>query len=191
MNDLQMYEWIQKMKEGDKNAFQSLYESTYKDVYRTIVFLVFDKQDVEDIMNEVYIQMWSSIHNYDPNRPFKFWLHGLIVRQVQNWKRKIWRLTRIFEREKSMVQEDFEWIDKNILQIETSEEVMYMIKGLSEKLRIVIILRYFNDYSIDEIAKILEIPLGTVKSRHHLALKTLQKKAKDIPIEKGGKLNAY
>lgn len=191
MNDLQMYEWIQKMKAGDQKAFQSLYEATYKDVYRTIAFLVFDKQDVEDIMNEVYIQMWSSIHNYDPNRPFKFWLHGLIVRQVQNWKRKMWKLIRIFEREKSMVQEDFECIDKDIFQIEINEELMSMIKKLSEKLRIVVILRYFNDYSLEEIAKMLEIPLGTVKSRHHLALKELRKKTKDLPLEKGGKLNAY
>ena len=42
-------------------------------------------------MNEIYMQMWTSLANYDTNRPFHFWLHGLVIRQVQRFRVKSWR----------------------------------------------------------------------------------------------------
>ncbi|WJE50625.1 sigma factor [Bacillus cereus] len=65
MDEIELKEWIQRMASGDQQAFQVIYEFTCKDIYRTVAFLVVDKQDVEDIVNEVYIQMWKSVVNYD------------------------------------------------------------------------------------------------------------------------------
>ena len=89
----------------------SIRRHTKTSVYRTVAFLVYNKQDIEDIVNEVYMRMWRSIHKYDPNRPFRFWLHGITVRLVQDWKRKAWRRLRIFERNRQMICEQFDWTD--------------------------------------------------------------------------------
>jgi RNA polymerase sigma factor, sigma-70 family len=75
-----------------------------------------------------------------------------------------------------MTCEQFEWTDKAILQSETQHELISLIRQLSYKLRVVVILRYFHDYSLEEIAEMLQIPVGTAKSRHHLALKELRKR---------------
>ncbi|EJQ29992.1 hypothetical protein IE9_02650 [Bacillus cereus BAG4X12-1] len=84
MDEVQLREWLYKMGSGDQEAFQIIYEYTCKDIYRTVVFLVGSQnQDVDDIVNEVYINMWKSITNYDINRSFRFWLHGLVVKEVQ------------------------------------------------------------------------------------------------------------
>ncbi|MDR6779129.1 hypothetical protein PPOLYM_00201 [Paenibacillus polymyxa] len=60
MQSESMYHVLTKMIEGDQQAFHTLYDATYKDVYRTVSFLVDHPQDREDIMNEIYMQMWTS-----------------------------------------------------------------------------------------------------------------------------------
>ncbi|MEJ8546087.1 sigma-70 family RNA polymerase sigma factor [Brevibacillus borstelensis] len=176
MNDKELLPWLEKATLGDESAFQLVYQATHKDVYRTVTFLVYNKQDIEDIVNEVYMCMWRSFHTYDPNRPFRFLLHGITVRQVQDWKRKAWRRIRLFERNRQMTCEQFDWTDKAVLQSEMQHELFSLVRQLSYKLRVVVILRYFHDYALEEIADMLQIPVGTVKSRHHLALIELRKR---------------
>ncbi|MGG4444613.1 sigma-70 family RNA polymerase sigma factor [Brevibacillus fortis] len=175
MNDKELLPWLEKMLTGDEAAFRFVYQTTHTDVHRTIAFLIYNKQDIEDITNETYIRMWRSFHTYDRSRPFRFWLHGITVRQVQDWKRKAWRRIRLFERNRLMHDEQFDWTDSEVMKSETQLELLGVVRTLSYKLRVVVILRYFHDYALDEIAELLQIPLGTVKSRHHLALKALRK----------------
>ncbi|GIO28913.1 hypothetical protein J2TS6_00540 [Paenibacillus albilobatus] len=75
-----------------------------------------------------------------------------------------------------MTSEQFDWTDEAVLQSEMQHELFSLVRQLSYKLRVVVILRYFHDYALEEIADILQIPVGTVKSRHHLALKELRKR---------------
>ncbi|WP_400164372.1 sigma-70 family RNA polymerase sigma factor [Brevibacillus sp. TJ4] len=175
MNDQDLLPLTEQMAKGDVSAFRKVYEMTHKDVYRTVAFLVYNRQDIEDIVHEVYIRMWQSFHSYDRKRPFRHWLHGIAIRQVQDWKRKAWRRMRIFERATQYRQDDSDWTDDAVLQSETQRELLTAIRQLSYKLRVVVILRYFHDYSLEEIADLLNIPVGTVKSRHHLAVKELRK----------------
>lgn len=176
MNDKELLPWLEKATNGDESAFELVYQATHEDVYRTVAFLVYNKQDIEDIVNEVYMRMWRSFHNYDPSRPFRFWLHGITVRLVQDWKRKAWRRTRLFERNRQMTCEEFVWTDKAVLQSEMQHDLFSLVRQLSYKLRVVVILRYYHDYALEEIADMLQIPVGTVKSRHHLAMKELRKR---------------
>lgn len=173
MEDVELHALLKRMISGDQIAFESIYEQTHNVVYRTIAMLVYNKHDVEDIMNEVYMQMWKSLDNYDLNRSFYSWLHGITIRQIQTFKRKNWRIFRIFEKECSTRSDSFE--DNSVFQIESDDELFSNVKMLSDKLRIVVILRYYNDYSLEEISQILEIPLGTVKSRLNSAMKSLRK----------------
>ncbi len=175
MADLDFHAWVQRLMAGDQAAFEAVYEHTCEDVFRTVTFLIGNTHDVHDIVNEVYIEMWKSLPSYDPSRSFRFWLHGLIVRQVSNWRRKRWRRFRLLDRSRLLEKAEPAKADEAILREESQEEQMAAINKLSYKLRVVIILRYYHDYSLDEIASLLGIPVGTVKSRHHLALKQLRK----------------
>ncbi|EOP72590.1 sigma-70 family RNA polymerase sigma factor [Bacillus cereus VDM006] len=191
MEEIELKEWLQRMASGDQQAFQVIYEFTCKDIYRTVAFLVVDKQDVEDIVNEVYIQIWKSTVNYDVNRSFRFWLHGLIVKQVQDWRRKSWRRFRIFEKKKMYAQDQFYIVDEDILHKETRSELGELVQKLSYKHREVIIMRYFHEYSLDEIATLLHIPVGTVKSRLHTALKRLRIEMENVPAIQEGEANGF
>ncbi|EJR97662.1 sigma-70 family RNA polymerase sigma factor [Bacillus cereus group sp. MYBK163-2] len=192
MDELQLKEWLYKMESGDQEAFQIIYEYTCKDIYRTVVFLVGSQnQDVDDIVNEVYINMWKSIRNYDMNRSFRFWLHGLVVKEVQDWRRKSWRRFRIFEKKKMYEQDRSYIMDEAILHKETRSELVEVVQNLSYKHREVVIMRYFHEYRLDEIAALLQTPIGTVKSRLHTALKRLRMEMEQMPNEREEEVNGF
>ncbi|MFJ8455397.1 MULTISPECIES: sigma-70 family RNA polymerase sigma factor [Bacillus cereus group] len=192
MEEVELKEWLYKMESGDKEAFQVIYKYTSKDIYRTVVFLVGSQnQDVDDIVNEVYIKMWRSMTNYDMNRSFRFWLHGIVVNQVQDWRRKSWRRFRIFEKKKMYEQDRSYIMDEGILHKETRNELVEVVQKLSYKHREVVIMRYFHEYSLDEIAVLLQTPVGTVKSRLHTALKRLRTEMEHMPDIREGEVNGF
>ncbi|NYV66341.1 sigma-70 family RNA polymerase sigma factor [Bacillus sp. Gen3] len=186
-----MYQLLTKMKDGDQQAFHMLYDATYQDVYRTVSFMVDHQQDREDVMNEIYMQMWTSLANYDTNRPFHFWLNGLVIRQVQRFRVKSWRRFRIFERIRSFSQEESHWDQPTVLNDRTNQMISQAIQKLTDKQRAVIILRFYHDYTLEEIATLLDIPLGTVKSRYHAAIQSLRKNKGILPLERMEKINDY
>ncbi|MDQ0214515.1 RNA polymerase sigma-70 factor (ECF subfamily) [Oikeobacillus pervagus] len=185
--DYELYKHIQKMRDGSIESFDFIYNETSSDVYRLISMIVHNHMDREDIMNEVYVQLWSSINKYNLDKSFRAWLHGITIHQISNFKRKNWRVFRIFKKQCSMLSKDDISYEPDIVHPELESETMELINSLSDKLKAVIVLRYYYDYSLQEIADILEVPLGTVKSRHHSALKQLKRRIDLIKKMDGGK----
>lgn|GEM_PF-3678103 len=103
MKDIHIEHWIKRLKEGDPSAFQVIYEWSFPEIYRSVVFLMTDKHEIEDVMNEIYFQLWRSIDNYDANRPFRLWLYGIAMKQIQKWRTKSWRRFRIFKKKITLV----------------------------------------------------------------------------------------
>jgi RNA polymerase sigma-70 factor (ECF subfamily) len=170
-------DWIERIKQGDREAFRLLYEQSVDHVFRTVSFLIRDKQDASDVVHEVYVEMIKSLRNYDTSKPFRAWLNGLVIRQTSNWNRKLWRRSRLNERGRQMeVAENVPNLEHIHLQNEQSNELLSLVHKLSYKHSIVIVLRYYEECSFEEISRILQIPLGTVKSRHRMALERMRRK---------------
>ncbi|MHC0039501.1 sigma-70 family RNA polymerase sigma factor [Pseudoneobacillus sp. C159] len=165
---------IERMKEGDIEAFDEVYRLTIDSVYRTVYMMMPYKQDVDDIVSEIYVQLWRSVHNYRSESPFQHWLNGLVFRQVKNWKLKAWKRFNLLNKKKLLETEHYELTENSILRDEQNQQLVQVIHQMSYKLREIVVLYYFHDYSLKELAQVLDIPLGTVKSRHHLALKNLR-----------------
>lgn len=177
MDEDHIKEWLPKIRAGSERHFQMLYDETIQNVYRTVHFLHTHPQDAEDIVSEIYIAVWHSLHKYDHERSFRYWLHGIVVRKVQDSRRKAWRRFRILERKKNLEPPIGHQELQAIYRKETGNELFHLLSQLSAKHREVVALRYYHDYSIEEIAALLHIPEGTVKSRIHHALKRLREKA--------------
>ncbi|RJE86135.1 sigma-70 family RNA polymerase sigma factor [Paenibacillus sp. 1011MAR3C5] len=177
--------WAVRMCEGDEAAFQSLFEATRAHTYSMIYYLVGSEKEAEDVMSEVYIALFRSLPLYDIGRPFLPWFNGLIIRQVRNQKRKVWRNFRLLEKAKAVGHREQGAVDAELEAINQKDEVLPYVKGLSHKLQEVIVLRYYQDYSLETIAEVLDLPLGTVKSRHHAALKKLRLRMGELADERG------
>lgn len=175
MNDQMVDIWLDRLMDGDQEAFEVVYSLTRTKIYGTVAAMVSNKEDVHDIVNEIYYQLWRALPSYDRKRPFLFWLNGIVIRQVKNWRRQIWRRFRLLERKNRLREEPHvETLDEPLLKTESSQEMQRAIMALPFKLRIVIVYRYYYEYSYDQIAELLQIPPGTAKSRSHLALKRIR-----------------
>ncbi|MGG1659055.1 sigma-70 family RNA polymerase sigma factor [Brevibacillus sp. NRS-1366] len=175
MKEIDVKPWLIRMRQGEEEAFQEVYRVTRIYVYNLIYFLAPHKQDVDDIMSEVYVELIRSFDKYDAEQSFTAWFNGLIVRQVRNWNRSIWRRFRLLERVKEKGYEaPVAGLEDKLEAISDQLEVMPVVEQLSQKLKEIVVLRYYQNCSLEEIAAMLQIPLGTVKSRHHLAMKKLR-----------------
>ncbi|MCA1060679.1 sigma-70 family RNA polymerase sigma factor [Rossellomorea aquimaris] len=163
---------VNQVKADNKEAFGKLYDATIGDVYKNVYFLLSNKDGVDDLVQEIYMGVYRSLRKFNGDQPFTPWLIGIAVNQVKSFRRKNWvyeRLSRKVaenERNKEKVAEIITGIENDFLY-QTIEELPF-------KLKQVIILRYVNEYSQEEVAAILHIPIGTVKSRIHAALKKLR-----------------
>ncbi|MGE7861263.1 sigma-70 family RNA polymerase sigma factor [Bacillus mobilis] len=161
---------------GNKEAYSELYDKTIQEVYKTSHFLIDDKTDVDDVVQEIYIQLYESLRKYDSKKSFRPWLIGLAIKQIHSYRRKRWMRLRIIkkaEEQRKPVQIDF---SNDVVSKISNQKLIELIHKLPYKLKQVIILRYLHDYSQEEVAQILHIPIGTVKSRIHAALKKLRQK---------------
>ena len=175
VRDDELHPWLRLMVQGNTAAFQEIYSRINDHIYRTVYFLSPNKGEVEDIVSEVYIALFQALPSYDFNKPFRTWLNGIIVRQTSNWKRKLWRKVRLNARYQLMPPlQSPKQPEEQVFETEGQYEMLAHVDRLPLKLRQVIVLRYYQDCSYEEIAASLNIPVGTAKSRHHLAIKRLR-----------------
>ncbi|MDZ4992664.1 sigma-70 family RNA polymerase sigma factor [Clostridium perfringens] len=141
--------------EGDKEAFIFLIEENMDFFYRVSKRILQNEYDVEDAVQNMIIKAYENIENLKNEEYFKTWITRILINEcnkILNKRNKIIPVSEIFAGETS---------DEKIGEIDLKEA----IKTLNLEFRVVIELFYFEDLSINDISKILNIPKGTVKSR--------------------------
>ena len=97
---------IRRFVAGEASRFEEIYNGTIRRVYRTAYFMSGRGTDVEDIVQDVYVELYKCLHKYDCSRPFYPWLSGVIVRQASAHKRKRWKMGRTVGKIGSLVAEN-------------------------------------------------------------------------------------
>ncbi|MBT3362388.1 MAG: RNA polymerase sigma factor [Chloroflexi bacterium] len=144
-------------------------------VYKTAYLITGDHQKAEDVMQEVFISAYKFSNTYDASKgSYTNWLRRITVNQcTRSSRRKILPSSSIEE-----MQDNGHGISDNSMpvdeQVLLTDQISRLLKSLDNKYRAVLILRFYEDLSYAEIGDILHIPLGTVKSRIHMAISTLQ-----------------
>jgi RNA polymerase sigma-70 factor (ECF subfamily) len=176
---------IRRSQAGDEEAFAALFHKHKNLVYKTAYLMLGSADEAEDALQEVFLKVHKSLSTFQPSKgAFTTWLHRITVNHCLNRRRK----RRIFALSLDEISPTSLTSHSPSPESKLAEEeaVQQALKRLSEKQRTVAILRYYWELSYAEIAQILDIPVGTVKSRLNLALKTLRKEletvTKDAPI---------
>jgi RNA polymerase sigma-70 factor (ECF subfamily) len=177
MNNSQEYtKLIALTLAGSHEAYGELYDTTIQDVHKAVHFLVGVPSDVDDVVQEIYIQVHKSLGQFDVSRPFRPWLMGLVMRQIHAYRRKRWSHLRIVKKAENC-QDTMAYDFSNEIADKISNfSLLASVDRLPFKLKQVVILHYLSEYTQEEVADILAIPLGTVKSRIHAALQKLRQK---------------
>lgn len=126
--------------------------------------LTHSRTDAEDLFQETWINVFRFFHRYDPARPFDKWLFTVCANIFKSAARK----------PKPPITEIREETAAKSTESDRDDELDTALSSLPPKLRLVTVLFYYNDYSIEQIAAVLKIPKGTVKSRLHTARNILR-----------------
>ena len=181
---------------GDEGAFRLLV-SRYKDGLYSFLRQFLNRQDlVEDVFQETFLQLFNSRDSFDTSRPLRPWLFTIAANKAKDALRKWQRTSAIpigsiadsqdlsFNEMLNTLSSDSTLPSEELERDETALRVGRIIMDMPENLREILILAYFNKFSYKQMAEILSIPIGTVKSRLHTAVGRF---AKDWKASNGSK----
>jgi RNA polymerase sigma factor (sigma-70 family) len=165
-------ELITRCKDGDMIAFDLLMRPYLSMAYRTAFLIISDHHLAQDAVQNALIEVFQSLHRFNESKAFSFrsWFYKIVVFRSLN-----------ILRQKKPVMDYVERINGFPSPIEImvlNEEKLLLwsaIQSMKVEYRAVLILHYFEEFKIDDIAKILNIRQGTVKSRLHKSRKLLEK----------------
>jgi RNA polymerase sigma-70 factor, ECF subfamily len=162
--------YVRKAKEGDKKAFQELIESEKIKLYKIAYLYCKNEDDALDILQETLYKALASIHNLKEEEYFSTWITRILINNAKDFLRK----------KNRSIPMEFEYLNTNqslpSQDIEDRMDLLKAIDYLDEKEKSALILRYYRDYTVNQIAVVLDIPEGSVKSTIHRALKKLKVK---------------
>lgn len=187
-----MMDLTEKWQSGDINAFEALFHQHYKLVFKTAYLNLGNREDAEDVLQEVFVAVWKSRSTFDPTKgKLTTWLHRITINQCINRKRR--KQVAILSVEEARDSgfdlpqiRGSELPDELLMNRLEYERMVKAVNSLDGKHHPVLVLRYFGDLSYGEIAEILDIPLGTVKSRLNQAIRTLRGELEREKREHGG-----
>ncbi len=188
--------------EGDPTAFETLVERYRRELFNFLARFTGDRALAEDIFQEAFLQVHMSSGSFDTSRRLKPWLFTIAANKARDALRKRSRKQAApldatvagSENDRTsyadLLPADIPAPDESLLNLETRRGVQSIVEQMPETLRAVLMLSYFNGFAYKEIADILGIPLGTVKSRLHAAVKHFAKKWKKLQESQDHESNA-
>lgn len=149
-----------------KYEFENYIQRYNADLTRLCISLCGNISDAEDLLQDTWLKALRHYNKYDKNKPFDKWLYSICVNTYKN------SISSAFVKRQKQFKNDEEKQlfftsipEVNDNNIDNYIELHNAISSLSKKNRIVIVLYYFKDFSVKEISQIINIPVGTVKSR--------------------------
>lgn len=162
---------------GDPDAFRKIYEKYGDKVFASAYRIVGEHHAAADLTQEIFVKVYDELRSFKYQSKLSTWLFRVCVNHAINKANEIRRHTRIREKIGREGRGDPGGTREGR---PLDEQIQKAIQALSPKLRAIVSLRYLEGLSYEEIAEVLEVSLGTVKSRLFLAHETLRPLLKDL-----------
>ncbi len=159
---------IEVIQHQNREAYRELFRRYQKKLFLYIYHLTRDRDETEDILQNVFTKTYKNIEHFDLDRKFSSWIYRIAHNEAVNFlKRKSKRYTVSWEdittsKDKLDTASDDEPIEDRWLHQEITKEIDEALKKLPQQYQLVLNLRYFREYSYDQISKILGKPVNTV-----------------------------
>jgi RNA polymerase sigma-70 factor, ECF subfamily len=179
---------IKQVLKGDQNAFGEIVE-IYKDkVFQISYRMLGNRHEAEDIAQEAFIRAYVNINSYNSKFKFSTWLYrittNLCIDRIRKKKPDYYLDAEVAGTEGltlySQIPSKTRLPEDDVETLEIQDAIQREITRLPEKYRSVIVLKYIEELSLNEISEILDLPLGTVKTRIHRGREALRKQLRHM-----------
>ncbi len=175
---------ISRARRGEQAAFAELLSRYRAPVFNLCLRMLKNRDDAEDIAQEVFIKVFGMLERYDERYAFRSWLFKIAANQCIDFIRKnrvkLLSLDEPMKYQGEEIEREFpderETPDQELEREQLGEILMAIASELPPHYRSMIVLRHQEQLSYDEIAEILDLPLGTVKARIHRARAMMKEK---------------
>ena len=174
-------ELIERVRANDLSALGGLFDRYYAQVYRSAVAITQDSAVAEDIAQECFLKIHRYANRIDTSLPLIPWLYRVTVNLSYTWiarqkKRRV-SLEAVVDR---LISPSWLAPDHLAEHAEIQQQVRDAIQELNFNQRVVVVLHYLSGLSLEEIAEILDCPVGTIKSRLYYARENLRRRLDSI-----------
>jgi RNA polymerase sigma-70 factor, ECF subfamily len=173
-----MFGFVSKFKRGDKEAFLELLKGREAVLYRIAYSYFKDSERASDAVQDSILIAYKSIGNLKDLDKFKSWITSILVNRCRDILRREKRIEYEELKDEVIDISRFQSVQRSVKddysRVEERLDILSLLGELDDKYREVIRLKYLGDYTIQEIARTLDIPEGTVKSRLNFGIKKLK-----------------
>lgn len=171
---------IKRAIRGDASAFGSLYDYYQPKIYRFVLIKVSHREEAEDLTHQVFLSAWQNIRGYKSlGHPFSSWLYQIARNKVIDFYRTQKLQVDLEDADEQYFSTDEKDINLSVDIALQAEEVVDAIRSLKQVYQDVIIMRFVEDLTPKEVAKVLGKSEGAVKLIQHRAIKELQHALQD------------
>lgn len=160
---------VREAQAGSSAAMSELYSLHWRGAYRAAYLVVHDAAAAEDVAQDAFLAAVDALDRFDRRRPFAPWLHRIVVNRALDWARR-----EALRRRVDGAESVFEPLPP---PAEIGGEMIAALKELPAEQRAVVVLRHLLEYTPGEIARMLDLPRGTVNSRLRRGLDRLREAA--------------
>jgi RNA polymerase sigma factor (sigma-70 family) len=157
----------------EEQIARQLFDTYSSYVFSTALFLTGSQILADDITQDSFVKIFRSYENYDKHKPIKPWIYKIVLNTARTALKQQSKIKTLpLKSELPSIDTD---ATDGLLEQEYQEALVTALNRVSDKSREMIVLRFFNELSLADIAETLSIPLGTCKSRLNSAIKQLRK----------------
>jgi RNA polymerase sigma-70 factor (ECF subfamily) len=189
-------ELVDRAKNGDLKAFDLLVLKYQRRVFRLVSRVIKNNSEVEDVAQECFIKAFRAIHQFRGDSAFYTWLYRIAVNTAKNYLfSKGKRPIALSELKKSEDSDSFDMLDAvsnedpegNMAGLQIAEAVNKAVKKLPDELSTAVVLREMDGLSYEEIAEVMNCPIGTVRSRIFRAREAIAQELRPLLETQGNK----
>jgi RNA polymerase sigma-70 factor (ECF subfamily) len=158
---------------GDAEAFARLVEQYQAAVYNLCYRMLGNANDAEDAAQETFLRAFKGLHRYDHRRKFSTWLLSIASHYCIDQLRKRRLFTLSLDAMPNFLVDGTIGPEASLITQEKQQQVQVLLQTLNAKDKVAVVLRYWYDFSYDEIAEVLSLSNSAVKSRLHRARRAL------------------
>lgn len=169
--------WIQQVLAGDKEAYSHIINKYKNQLYATVLRMTRNPQDAQDFVQDAFIKVYRNLDKYKADGPFASWLYRVAINHCMDaFRKKQYSTVQVEIDEEKVVNPNHPEII--FLKNEKSRQLERLVATLPNDERLIILLRYVNEVTYEEISEIMDIPISTVRNKLHRAKKKMRETVK-------------